>query len=74
MISDRSRYFVERCYLGDIVREIIILLFTGHVTKCVMVSAGIILLYVMFLDRMSLETNRIINTKMLTIVIRLMID
>ena len=39
-----DRDIILECYLGDIVRGIIILLFTGHVTKCVTVSAGIILL------------------------------
>jgi hypothetical protein len=56
VISDRSRYYFGSCYLGDIVRGIIILVFTGHVTKFVTVSASIILL--LFVMRHCLRDRR----------------
>ena len=52
LLSDRvvtillvtSRDIILECYLSDITRRIILLLFSGHVTTYMMMTPGIILL------------------------------
>ena len=39
-----GRDIILECYLGDVARRIIILLFSGHVTTCVTVSPGVIII------------------------------
>ena len=45
---------ILECYLDDIARRIIIILFPGHVTRCVTVSAGIIFIIVIIILLVSL--------------------